>query len=105
MELPDRGALIDDAGLFVLLVSVLAAVFLTGLIIGGEAVASGQPTLPPTLLPGLVWSGQATGKFVAIYGVTTSALWVCAIGTVLWAATAALRDSDYSEVADSTDAD
>jgi hypothetical protein len=107
MELPDRETLIEEAGLFMLCISVLGATFLTGLIIGAEAIASGQPTFPPTYLPGFAWEGQATQKFVTIYSATTSALWVCAIGTVAWAGAAAIRDreaADHSEAA-ATDAD
>jgi hypothetical protein len=64
------------------LVGLLVAAFLIGSIIGAEAIATGEPTFPPRLLPGLAWGGAATDKFLTVYRGATMVLWLCAAGVV-----------------------
>ena len=88
MSLADRvdpgSDLLAELPLAIGLVGLLVAAFLVGAIVGAEAIAAGEPTWPPTALPGLVWGGRATAAFVTVWDVTTGLLWVCS-GAVLGA--------------------
>ena len=64
------------------LVGLLVAAFFVGSIVGAEAMAAGDPTFPPTLLPGLIAHGQATDTYLVVYQTTKMALWGCSIGVV-----------------------
>lgn len=82
MSLADRTDLLDELPLAAMLLSLLAAAFLVGLIVGAEAMAAGSSTFPPAVLPGLIWSGEATDKFLSVYRPTTTALWVLAVAVI-----------------------
>jgi len=82
MDLADRTNLLDELPLAAMLLSVVVAAFLVGAIVGAEAMAAGSPTFPPAVLPGLIWSGEATDKFLSVYRPTVSALWVLAVAVI-----------------------
>lgn len=82
MSLADRADALDELPLAAMLLSLLVAAFLIGAIVGAEAIAAGSPTFPPAILPGLVWSGEATDKFLTVYSTTTTALWVLAVAVI-----------------------
>lgn len=64
------------------LLGVVVAAFFVGTIVGAEAMAAGEPVVPPRWLPGLIGHGQATGTYLAVYQTTKTALWACSIGVV-----------------------
>ena len=76
------------------LVGLLIAAFFVGSIVGAEAMAAGDPTFPPRLLPGLLGHGQATDMYLSVYRTTKTALWICSGGVVGAVALSALVDRD-----------
>jgi len=74
------------------LVGLLVAAFFIGSIVGAEAMAAGDPTFPPRLLPGLLGHGQATDMYLVVYETTKTALWICSGGVVAAVALSALVD-------------
>jgi len=76
------------------LVGLLIAAFFVGSIVGAEAMAAGDPTFPPTLLPGLIAHGQATDTFLRVYEATKTALWICSGGVVAAVVLSALVGRD-----------
>jgi len=76
------------------LVGLLIAAFFVGSIVGAEAMAAGDPTFPPRLLPGLLGHGQATDMYLSVYRTTKTALWICSGGVVAAVVLSALVDRD-----------
>jgi len=76
------------------LVGLLVAAFFIGSIVGAEAMAAGDPTFPPRLLPGLLGHGQATDMYLVVYETTKTALWICSGGVVAAVVLSALVDRD-----------
>jgi len=94
MSLADRTDLLDELPLALMLLAVVGAAFLVGLIVGAEAIAAGSPTFPPAILPGLVWDGEATDTFLAVYRPTVDALWALTLGVVASTVVATYRQRE-----------